>query len=155
MIAPWPFAQWGLNIMGPFPIAVRQLKFLIVGIDYFTKWVELKPWLPLQRRTYEASSGGTSSAGMESLGSWSQIMGNNSTTTPSGIFAHSWGSKITTPPLPTLKLTDQLKSRINPYSKLSRLDSRWQRAYGRKSCQAYYGCTGQQEGHLHERHHLG
>ena len=26
--------------MGSFPIAVRQLKFLIVGIDYFTKWVE-------------------------------------------------------------------------------------------------------------------
>ena len=40
MIALWPFAQWGLDIMGPFPIAVRQLKFLIVGIDHFTKWVE-------------------------------------------------------------------------------------------------------------------
>ena len=26
--------------MGPFPAAVRQLKFLVVGIDYFTKWVE-------------------------------------------------------------------------------------------------------------------
>ena len=26
--------------MGPFLIVVRQLKFLIVGIDYFTKWVE-------------------------------------------------------------------------------------------------------------------
>ena len=26
--------------MGPFPIAMRQLKFLIVGIDNFTKWVE-------------------------------------------------------------------------------------------------------------------
>ena len=26
--------------MGPFSIAVRLLKFLIVGIDYFTKWVE-------------------------------------------------------------------------------------------------------------------
>ena len=26
--------------MGPFPIVVRQLKFLVVGIDYFTKWVE-------------------------------------------------------------------------------------------------------------------
>ena len=26
--------------MGPFPIALRQLKFLIVGIDYFTKWVK-------------------------------------------------------------------------------------------------------------------
>ena len=28
--------------MGPFPTAVRQLKFLVVGIDYFTKWVEAK-----------------------------------------------------------------------------------------------------------------
>ncbi|XP_075669914.1 uncharacterized protein LOC142639650 [Castanea sativa] len=37
MTAPWPFAQWGL---GPFPTAVRQLKFLVVGIDYFNKWVE-------------------------------------------------------------------------------------------------------------------
>ena len=26
--------------MGPFPTAVRQLKFLVMGIDYFTKWVE-------------------------------------------------------------------------------------------------------------------
>ena len=40
MTAPWPFAQWGLDIIGPFPIGVRQLKFLVVGIDYFTKWVE-------------------------------------------------------------------------------------------------------------------
>ena len=40
MTAPWPFTQWGLDIMSLFPIAVRQLKFLIVSIDYFTKWVE-------------------------------------------------------------------------------------------------------------------
>ena len=26
--------------MGPFPMMVRQLKFLVVNIDYFTKWVE-------------------------------------------------------------------------------------------------------------------
>ena len=26
--------------MGPFPTAVQQLKFLVVGIDYFIKWVE-------------------------------------------------------------------------------------------------------------------
>ena len=38
--APWPFVQWGLDIVGPFPTAIRQLKFLVVGIDYFTKWVE-------------------------------------------------------------------------------------------------------------------
>ena len=33
MVAPWPFAQWGLDILGPFPIRTRQMKFLIVGID--------------------------------------------------------------------------------------------------------------------------
>ena len=37
MKAPWPFAQWGLDIMAPFPTTIRQLKFLVVGIDYFTK----------------------------------------------------------------------------------------------------------------------
>ena len=42
MIAPWPFAQWGLDIIGPFPVAAWQLKFLIVDIDYFTRWVEAK-----------------------------------------------------------------------------------------------------------------
>ena len=40
MMALWPFAQWGLDIIGSFPIAIRQLKFLIVSIDNFTKWVE-------------------------------------------------------------------------------------------------------------------
>ena len=40
MTAPWPFTQWGLDIMGPFSRAIRQLKFLVVVIDYFTKWVE-------------------------------------------------------------------------------------------------------------------
>ena len=43
MTAPWPFAQWGLDIMDPFPTALRQLKFLVVGIGYFTMWVEAEP----------------------------------------------------------------------------------------------------------------
>ena len=42
MIAPLPFAQWGLDIIGPFPTVIRQLKFPVVDIDYFTKWVEAK-----------------------------------------------------------------------------------------------------------------
>ena len=28
--------------MGPFLTAVKQLKFLVVGIDYFIKWVEVE-----------------------------------------------------------------------------------------------------------------
>ena len=38
--SPWPFAQWGIDIMGPLPQGKRQMKFLLVAIDYFTKWVE-------------------------------------------------------------------------------------------------------------------
>ena len=29
--------------MGPFPLRKKQLKFLIVVINYFTKWVEVEP----------------------------------------------------------------------------------------------------------------
>ena len=29
--------------MGPFPKAVRNKRYLLVGIDYFTKWIEAKP----------------------------------------------------------------------------------------------------------------
>lgn len=36
----WPFYKWVVDIVGPFPLAPDQLKFLIVGVDYFTKWVE-------------------------------------------------------------------------------------------------------------------
>ena len=39
----WPFAQWGLDIVGPFPKVVGNKKYLLVGTDYFTKWVEAEP----------------------------------------------------------------------------------------------------------------
>ena len=38
--SPWPFAQWEIDIMRPLPQGKRQIKFLLVAIDYFTKWVE-------------------------------------------------------------------------------------------------------------------
>nr|GEW57090.1 reverse transcriptase domain-containing protein [Tanacetum cinerariifolium] len=40
--SPWPFYKWGIDIAGPFPVATGGLKFLIVAIDYFTKWIEAK-----------------------------------------------------------------------------------------------------------------
>ena len=40
--SPWPFAQWGIDIVDPLPIGKGQVKFLLVAIDYFTKWVEAK-----------------------------------------------------------------------------------------------------------------
>ena len=41
--SPWPFAQWGLDIVGPFPKAARNKKYLLVDTDYFIKWVEVEP----------------------------------------------------------------------------------------------------------------
>ena len=41
--SPWPFQQWGLDILGPLPLGKGQCKFIIVIVDYFTKWVEVEP----------------------------------------------------------------------------------------------------------------
>ena len=41
--SPRLFAQWSLDIVGPFPKAVGNKRYLLVGTDYFTKWVEVKP----------------------------------------------------------------------------------------------------------------
>ncbi|XP_057537987.1 uncharacterized protein LOC130815514 [Amaranthus tricolor] len=35
-----PFDKWGMDLLGPFPPAKGQRKFIIVAIDYFTKYVE-------------------------------------------------------------------------------------------------------------------
>ena len=43
MSSLWPFAQWGLDIIGPFPKAAGNKRYLLVGTDYFTKWVEVEP----------------------------------------------------------------------------------------------------------------
>ena len=59
----WPFIQWGLDIIGPFLTAVRQLKFLVVSIDYFTKWVEAKALASITRGICKASYGRTLFAG--------------------------------------------------------------------------------------------
>ena len=39
----WPFAQWGLDILGHFPKVLGNKKYLLVGTNYFTKWIEAEP----------------------------------------------------------------------------------------------------------------
>ncbi|RDX92743.1 rnhA, partial [Mucuna pruriens] len=41
--SPWPYDKWGVAILGPFPPAPGQVKYLIVAVDYFTKWIEAEP----------------------------------------------------------------------------------------------------------------
>ncbi|CAL1400779.1 unnamed protein product [Linum trigynum] len=42
-VGVWLFAQWGMDLLGPFPKAPGQFKYLIVMVDYFTKWIEAEP----------------------------------------------------------------------------------------------------------------
>ncbi|KAI5355346.1 hypothetical protein L3X38_008241 [Prunus dulcis] len=43
IVSPWPFAQWGLDLIGPMPQGKGQVKYAVVAVDYFTKWVEAEP----------------------------------------------------------------------------------------------------------------
>ncbi|KAK3022062.1 hypothetical protein RJ639_047330 [Escallonia herrerae] len=40
VVSPIPFAIWGMGLLGPFPMASGQRQFVIMAIDYFTKWTE-------------------------------------------------------------------------------------------------------------------
>ena len=39
----WPFAVWGLDMVGPFKPARGGLTHLLVAVDKFTKWIEACP----------------------------------------------------------------------------------------------------------------
>ncbi|XP_073357828.1 uncharacterized protein [Aegilops tauschii subsp. strangulata] len=39
----WPFAVWGLNMVGPFKTARGGMTHLLVAVDKFTKWTEARP----------------------------------------------------------------------------------------------------------------
>ncbi|XP_074326812.1 uncharacterized protein LOC141664756 [Apium graveolens] len=43
ILSPCPFFQWGIDIVGPFPKSKNQCQYIIVAVDYATKWVEAKP----------------------------------------------------------------------------------------------------------------
>nr|GEW19462.1 reverse transcriptase domain-containing protein [Tanacetum cinerariifolium] len=43
LVSSWLFYKRGIDIAGPFPEGPGKVKFLIVAINYFTKWIEEKP----------------------------------------------------------------------------------------------------------------
>ena len=42
-LQPMAFPHVGIDILGPYPLAIRHMKYLIVAIEYFTKWIEAEP----------------------------------------------------------------------------------------------------------------
>jgi hypothetical protein len=45
MASPWPFSVWGIDVIGMIkPSASNGHRFILVAIDYFTKWVEAESY---------------------------------------------------------------------------------------------------------------
>ena len=44
IVKPWPFRGWALDVIGEIkPKSSKGYKYILVGIDYFTKWIEAVP----------------------------------------------------------------------------------------------------------------
>ena len=89
--------------MGPFPTAMRQLNFLIVGIDYFTKWVEAEALATIMKKNIRSFvwKNIVCRYGIPKvLVSYNGKQFDN---------AHSWESRTTTLSSPTHKPTSKLR----------------------------------------------
>lgn len=47
----WLFAEWGIDLVSPFPLALEKNRFLVIVINYFTKWVKAKPLISVTRKS--------------------------------------------------------------------------------------------------------
>nr|CAE01745.2 OSJNBb0056F09.8 [Oryza sativa Japonica Group] len=47
----WPFAVWGLDILGPFRWAPGGFEYLYVAVDKFTKWPEAYPVIKIDKHS--------------------------------------------------------------------------------------------------------
>ena len=49
-MSPWPFAQWGIDIVKSLPTALAQKKLLLVATDYFSKWIEFETFTSIKNK---------------------------------------------------------------------------------------------------------
>ncbi|GKV24309.1 hypothetical protein SLEP1_g33936 [Rubroshorea leprosula] len=51
MSAPWPFSMWGINVIGAInPKASNGHQFILIAIDYLTKWVEATSYASITKK---------------------------------------------------------------------------------------------------------
>ena len=51
MTSPWPFLVWGIDVIGRIaPKATNGHEYILVAIDYFTKWVEAASYFVLKAK---------------------------------------------------------------------------------------------------------
>ncbi|XP_015078295.1 uncharacterized protein LOC107022102 [Solanum pennellii] len=54
MSSPWPFVAWGMEVIGPIePAAPNGHRFILVAIDYFTKWVEATSYKSVTKKVVD------------------------------------------------------------------------------------------------------
>jgi hypothetical protein len=39
----WPLQRWGLDLLGPLPPTQGNLRYVVVAVEYFSKWIKAKP----------------------------------------------------------------------------------------------------------------
>jgi hypothetical protein len=49
----WPLQRWGLDLLGPLPPAQGNLKYVVVAVDSFSKWIEVKPFATITSATVQ------------------------------------------------------------------------------------------------------
>ena len=51
MTSPWPFSVWGIDVFGRIaPKVSNRHEYILVAIDYFTKWVEAASYSVLKAK---------------------------------------------------------------------------------------------------------
>ena len=151
--SPWPFAQLGIDVMGPLPQGKKQVKFLLVAIDYFTKGWKKKHCRWLRKPKFRILYGRISSTSLSFSGRSSQTTVVNLTAKALSLF--SWTSKSRTNSLhqDTLKPTDRKKWQIKHCWRSSKLNWREQKAHDPPNYQMSYGPTEPQLEPQQEKHH--
>ena len=140
---PWPFAQWGLDILDPFPRAMGNRRFVLVAVDYFTKWVEAEAlaniWdIDVKKFVWRNK--------VMRFGCWTLsylIMGCSLIVKPFASFAVILVSRTNIPPRPTFRATARLKPLTKRLWTDWRKDWMVRRASGPRSCGMFYGHTEQ------------
>jgi ribonuclease HI len=49
----WPLQRWGLDLLGPLPPAQGNLRYVVVAVEYFSKWIEAKPLATITSTTIQ------------------------------------------------------------------------------------------------------
>ena len=49
----WPLQRWGLDLLGPLLPPQRNLKYIVVAVEYFSKWIEAKPLATITSATVQ------------------------------------------------------------------------------------------------------